>query len=121
VLPPLLPPLPPARLQSSEEPVDIKPKAEKECHSSCLPAWVAVEACAQRIKAKGTGSCEPWAIDYWHCVDKCVRRRRGAGNDVRAPTAHRRFCSAHCHLRRRRRLPLSHYSQAAPKIFAALK
>jgi hypothetical protein len=54
-------PFPPPRQASAAEPVDPKPAADKACHTPCIKAWVAYEACTARIAAKGEGTCEPWA------------------------------------------------------------
>ena len=61
--------------QADAEPVDPKPRIEKECHSSCTGQWDKYQACIKRITKKGRGTCEPWAFDYWACIDKCAAPR----------------------------------------------
>ena len=63
---------PPRKLPPQSDPVDPKPRIEKECHKPCESQWREYGKCKDRIKAKGEGSCEPWAFDYWKCIDKCV-------------------------------------------------
>jgi len=75
---PAAPRLPSPRLsfsQADSEPVDPKPRIEKECHSSCTRQWSKYQDCVKRVTAKGSGTCEPWAFDYWACIDKCTAPR----------------------------------------------
>ena len=59
--------LPPPRSPQAEaqEPVDPKPRIEKECHKPCERQWAEYEKCKLRIAKAKEGSCEPWVFDYW--------------------------------------------------------
>lgn len=119
--------LPTPAMPASEDPVDPKPRIEKQCHSSCKGDWAAYEKCTERIKAKGSGSCEPWHFDYLKCIDKCVRLgATAAAAQCSGLLGHcARPLTKHTHTRARARTIrtlLSHfYPQTAPKLFALLK
>ena len=62
---PLLHPPPSLPQAEAQEPVDPKPRIEKECHKPCERQWAEYEKCKVRIAKAKEGSCEPWVFDYW--------------------------------------------------------
>ena len=62
---PLLHPPPSLPQAEAQEPVDPKPRIEKECHKPCERQWAEYDKCKLRIAKATEGSCEPWVFDYW--------------------------------------------------------
>ena len=62
---PTPPPSPSLPQAEAQEPVDPKPRIEKECHKPCERQWAEYDKCKLRIAKAKEGSCEPWVFDYW--------------------------------------------------------
>eukprot|EP00276_Gloeochaete_wittrockiana_P002998 CAMPEP_0184656260 /NCGR_PEP_ID=MMETSP0308-20130426/16134_1 /TAXON_ID=38269 /ORGANISM="Gloeochaete witrockiana, Strain SAG 46.84" /LENGTH=66 /DNA_ID=CAMNT_0027093291 /DNA_START=76 /DNA_END=276 /DNA_ORIENTATION=- len=56
----------------ADDPVDMKPELEKECHSACKKFWEEYEACSERVHKVRRGNCAPFFMDYYSCIDKCA-------------------------------------------------